>query len=153
VKKSEQPKADQVKIAAPVKVDSIAKRPTVSGFSFNTDEPHSALVILTKVDGVYANEAKNAFDRYCRGRGVSATILNLDAANKLVVIKPFSNLLQAGDFALQLKKIAGSQIIPWLTADKYSFSIISDSNLEVLKSNPDLAAYKRFLDQNLPGKF
>jgi hypothetical protein len=79
--------------------------------------------------------------------------LNLDATTKLLIIKPFSNLLGAGDFALQLKKVAGSQIIPWLTADKYSFSVISDSNLEVLKTNPDIAAYKRFLDQNLPGKF
>ena len=77
----------------------------------------------------------------------------LDADNKLVLIKPFDNAQAAIDYINQVKPKAASEIIPWLKAEKYSFSIITDQNLEILKSNPDLTAYKLFLDQNLPGKF
>ena len=39
------------------------------------------------------------------------------------------------------------------TFDKYSFSLITDNNLEVLLNKKDLLQYKKFLEQNLPGKF
>jgi len=40
-----------------------------------------------------------------------------------------------------------------LPAGKYSFVIITDQNLELLKTNKDVAAYRRFLETNFPGKF
>jgi hypothetical protein len=49
--------------------------------------------------------------------------------------------------------LASKEIIPWLKADKYSFTIISDKNLEVLKTKPDLNNYKMFLEQNSKLKF
>jgi hypothetical protein len=115
------------------------------------------MIILNKVDVVFGNETKNAFARYNSEKYYNKTFeissVPLDADNKLVLIKPFENAQAAIDYIKDAKPKAATEIIPWLKADKYSFSIISDQNLEVLKANPDLTAYKLFLEQNLPGKF
>jgi tetratricopeptide (TPR) repeat protein len=144
----------------PVKADSVVTKKTVRpilAFSFNAAAPHYVMIILNKVDVVFGNEAKNAFDRYNSEKFYNKTFelstIPLDADNKLVLIKPFDNAQAAIDYINQVKPKAASEIVPWLKAEKYTFSIITDQNLEVLKSNPDLTAYKLFLDQNLPGKF
>jgi hypothetical protein len=143
----------------PVKVDSVAKKnvaPLIP-FAFNSETPHYVMIILNKVDVVFGNEAKNAFARYNREKFYNKTFdlntITLDAENKLLLIRPFANAQAAVEYVQQTKPKAAAEIIPWLKADKYSFSIISETNLEILKSNPDLTAYKLFLDQNLPGKF
>jgi len=146
-------------VAPVTKKDSVTKKtvaPLVP-FAFNAETPHYVMIILNKVDVVFGNEAKNAFARYNREKFYNKTFelntITLDAENKLLLIQPFANAQAAIDYVQQTKPKAAGEIIPWLKADKYSFSIISEANLEILKSNPDLAAYKLFLDQNLPGKF
>jgi tetratricopeptide (TPR) repeat protein len=158
-------KADTASVAKPVtnlptKTDSVVTKKTakpILAFSFNAAAPHYVMIILNKVDVVFGNEAKNAFARYNSEKYYNKTFevntIPLDADNKLVLIKPFDNAQAAIDYINQVKPKAANEIVPWLKADKYSFSIITDQNLEVLKSNPDLTAYKLFLDQNLPGKF
>jgi hypothetical protein len=143
----------------PIKSDSVAKKnvaPLVP-FAFNAETPHYVMIILNKVDVVFGNEAKNAFTRYNTEKFYNKTFelntITLDAENKLLLIRPFANAQAATEYVQQTKPKAAGEIIPWLKADKYSFSIISEQNLEILKSNPDLVAYKLFLDQNLPGKF
>ncbi len=142
-----------------LKVDTVAKKTITPPppFAFNAEAPHYVIIILNKVDVVFGNEAKNAFTRYNSEKFYNKTFelstINLDADNKLLVIKPFANAQAAIDYIQQTRPRAASEIVPWLKADKYSFSVISEQNLEILKSSPDLAAYKRFLDQNLPGKF
>jgi hypothetical protein len=115
------------------------------------------MIILTNVDVVFGNETKNAFARYNSGKFYNKTfelnLVDLDTNHKLVLIKPFQNAQAAIDYINSVKPLAGSEIVPWLKPDKYSFSIITDQNLEILKTNPDLTTYKLFLDQNLPGKF
>ncbi len=81
------------------------------------------------------------------------SLVNLDAENRLVLIKPFTNAQAAIEYVQKTKPLAASEIMPWLKADKYSFSIITDTNLEILKTNPDITNYKKFLDQYIPGKF
>ena len=141
-----------------IKTDSVGKKMVapIIPFAFNAGAPHYVMIILNKVDGVFGNEAKNAFTRYNREKFYNKTfdlsLQPLDADNKLLVIQPFENAQAAADYVRQVKAKAASEIIPWLKADKYSFSIISEQNLQLLKSNPDLSAYKIFLDQNLPGK-
>ena len=144
----------------PAKTDSIVTKKTakpILAFSFNAASPHYVMIILNKVDVVFGNETKNAFARYNSekfyNKSFELSTIPLDADNKLVLIKPFDNAQAAIDYINQVKPKAANEIIPWLKADKYSFSIITDQNLEILKSNPDLTAYKLFLDQNLPGKF
>jgi outer membrane protein assembly factor BamD (BamD/ComL family) len=142
-----------------VRVDSVTKKTVapVLAFSFNPQAPEYVMIILNKVDVVFGNETKNAFARYSSEKYYNKTFeissVPLDADNKLVLIKPFENAQAAIDYIKDAKPKAATEIIPWLKADKYSFSIISDQNLEVLKANPDLTAYKLFLEQNLPGKF
>jgi outer membrane protein assembly factor BamD (BamD/ComL family) len=158
-------KADTAAVKKPVtnlptKTDSVVTKKTAKpmlAFSFNAAAPHYVMIILNKVDVVFGNEAKNAFARYNSEKYYNKTFevntIPLDPDNKLVLIKPFDNAQAAIDYINLVKPKAASEIVPWLKADKYSFSIITDQNLEVLKSNPDLTAYKLFLDQNLPGKF
>jgi hypothetical protein len=146
-------------VAQPVKVDSVTKKNAarITAFAFNAQAPHYAMIILNKVDVVFGNETRNAFARYNSEKYYNKTFelstVNLTDDIKLVLIKPFDNAQAAIDYIRDVKPKAASEIIPWLKADKYSFSIISDQNLELLKSNPDLTAYKLFLDQNLPGIF
>jgi tetratricopeptide (TPR) repeat protein len=158
-------KADTAAVKKPVttlptKTDSVVTKKTakpILAFSFNAAAPHYVMIILNKVDVVFGNETKNAFARYNSEKYYNKTFelstVPLDADNKVVLIKPFDNAQAAIDYINQARPKAASEIIPWLKAGKYSFSIITDQNLEVLKSNPNLTAYKLFLDQNLPGKF
>ncbi len=156
-------KADTVSVKNPVtnsvKVDSITRKTAVPilSYSFNAQAPHYVMIILKKVDVVFGNETRNAFARYNSEKYYNKTFelntIDLDSTTKLVLIKPFDNAQAAIDYINDVKPKAASEIVPWLKADKYSFSIITDQNLEILKSNPDLTTYKLFLEQNLPGKF
>ena len=115
------------------------------------------MIILNKVDNVFGNEAKNAFNRYNKERYYNLPLTNqvvpLDADNKLLLIGNFSNILQATEYVQKAISLAPREIIPWLKADKYSFTIISEKNLEVLKNKLDLSNYKDFLEKNSGLKF
>lgn len=134
----------------------VAHKPS-SVFTYNTDAPHYALVILNKVDVVFGNEARNAFNRYngenYYNQPLDIQLLDWNADTKLLLIGNFVNAQAAIDYVQQAKGLAATQIVPWLKGDKYSFSIISNQNLEALKTHPDLKAYEQFLAQNLPVKF
>ena len=142
-------------------VDSLTKNPPrpkiASPFTHIPDAPHYVVVILNKVDVVFGNEAKNAFFRYNRekfyNQPLQITTFDADADNKLLLIGSFANAQAAADYVQKTKPVSGTEIIPWLKGDKYTFSIISDKNLELLKTNPDLVNYKKFIEQYFPGKF
>jgi hypothetical protein len=59
-------------------------------------------------------------------------------------MKGFENAAVAMDYMQKTQSVAATQIVPWLPAGKYSFLIISDDNLEVLKNNQDLEGYRKF---------
>lgn len=171
------PATDTLVKKAPTKkpADTIAKAPVVkkpatdtvakkkeppkpaSIYSFAPETPHYAVMILDKVDPVFVNEARNAFFRYTReryyGQPLDAQILPLTADTKLLLITGFANAQAATDYAQRAKAIAQTEIVPWLTGNKYTFSIISAANLEILKGTTNLAEYKKFLEAYLPGKF
>ena len=115
------------------------------------------MVVLNKIDNVYGNETKNAFNRYNKERYYNLPLTNeiipLDAENKLLLIGKFSNILQATEYTQKTVHLASKEIIPWLKADKYSFTIITGNNLEVLKSKLDIGNYRKFLEQNSGLKF
>jgi tetratricopeptide (TPR) repeat protein len=142
-------------------VDSLTKNPPLpkiaSPFTHIPEAPHYVVVILNKVDVVFGNEAKNAFFRYNRekfyNQPLQITTFDADADNKLLLIGSFANAQAAADYVQKTKPLSGTEIIPWLKGDKYSFSIISDKNLELLKTNHDLVNYKKFIEQYFPGKF
>jgi TolA-binding protein len=126
-------------------------------FTYQPTEPHLVVVLLNKVDVVFGNEAKNAFARYNKekygNRTLDLNVIPLDENVKLLSIGSFANIQDAVDYVQVAKPAAASEIVPWLKADKYSFSLISESNLQLLLQNKDLANYQKFLDKNLPVKF
>jgi outer membrane protein assembly factor BamD (BamD/ComL family) len=136
---------------------NIPPPPIPSAYTYNANASHFVVVVLNKVDNVFGNEAKNAFNRYNKERyynlPLTAQVLPLDGDNKLLLIGNFSNILQATEYTQKVMPLAPKEIVPWLKADKYSFTIISDTNLEVLKTKLDLNTYKNFLEQNSGLKF
>lgn len=156
------PKNDMVIIPPKHIVDTTARKPIVqpkasSVYKFDAGMKHYAMIILDKVDPLFVNEVKNAFNRYNKevyyNQTYDITTVDFDADKKLVLIGNFANAQEVVDYIQKSKRIAANEIIPWLKADKYSFSIMTDTNLPILLDKKDLGQYKQFLDQNLPGKF
>ena len=136
---------------------ALVQKKAASGYTFDPAAKHYTMIILDKVDPLFVNEAKNAFSRYnlenYYNQTFQITVSDLDSTRKLLLIGDFTNAQDAVDYAMKAKRNAPNEIVPWLKPEKYSFWIMTDSNLEVLKNNKDLALYRKFLDQNLPGKF
>ena len=138
-----------------VKKDSVRTNIPTS-FSFNVEAKHSVVIIMNKVDPVYVTESRNAFNRYNQqnfsGKSIEITNQQLNDSIKLVVMSGFDNAAVALGYMQDVQAVAPKQIVPWLPAGKYSFVIISNDNLEVLKNNQDLEGYKRFHERYLkPG--
>ena len=144
----------------PVIKDTVVKTApaiVVKSFVFKPADPHFVIVVLDKVDPVYASEAKNAFNRYNRekfyNKPIEMSSLKMDERYNLVLQGPFSDANAAVNYIDQVRPVTNSRILPWLNADKYSFLVISAENLEVLKTSLDMTAYKQLIQQAFPGKF
>ena len=142
------PKIDSVKKAAP---------PLTSGpFVMALSSPHFVLMVLDKVDQVYVNEAKNAFIRYNKenyyGQPININKDVLDADHSLLVISSFPDAATALLYYDKIKKNAASEV-SWLPANKYSFLIITDENLQLLKTNKNIPGYKALLNTQFPNRF
>ena len=140
-----------------VQPQEIKPQPVTNGtFTFVAEEPQNVVMILDKVDPVYISEARNAFNRYNREKFSGQTIdIARDAFDKdrnFLIFSKFPDAKTAIVYADRLKKNAPSEI-SWLPANKYSFVIISDANLQVLKANKDLAGYIKLLNTKYPGKY
>lgn len=142
-----------------IKKDTSYKIPPVAvsaGFKLEPEKPHFVVMILDKVDGVYINEAKNAFNRFNRESYLTQKIvINRDAIDNervLLLFAPFEDLATAVAYYDKIKKAAPREV-SWLSAGKYSFLVISDSNLEVLKTNKDLEGYRQLMNKNFENKF
>ncbi|OJY98131.1 MAG: hypothetical protein BGP13_10795 [Sphingobacteriales bacterium 40-81] len=150
--------APKATAARPAIDSSMLKKPVVkqSGFTYNPAEPHFVAIVLNKVDVVYVNEVRNAFNRYnresYRAQPIEISIEALDDNNKLILMSDFSDAAAALEYVERTKKVAGAQIVPWLAADKYYLTIISPANLDVLRTNKNLDIYKNFVQSNYPGQ-
>ena len=135
------------KLAPPIKNAS---------FSFDPTGPQNVVMVLTKVDPVYSSEARNAFNRFNSQSGGTNKIQivkdTLDSERTLLVFSQFEGADIAIKYLDKIKQAAPSQI-SWLPAQKYTFYIISDSNLRLLKENKDLKSYLDLLNKKYPGKF
>jgi outer membrane protein assembly factor BamD (BamD/ComL family) len=128
-----------------------------SVFSLTPDKPHAVILVLNKVDPVYVSEAKNAFSRFNTENYYSQSLTTDNASLadtlKTVVISGFATDKDAADYLQKVKALSPREIIPWLPANKYTFLIISATNLELLLNNKDMPAYRKFLSAAYPGKF
>ena len=156
-------KPEVVKMTVPVIVKSVMtdsiKTPSIyinKSFTLSPEKPHFVAMILDKVDGVYVNEAKNAFARFNKESmatiNVSINRDTIDASKSLLLFQPFANAAEALKYFDRIKKAAASEV-SWLQPAKYSFIIISDDNLLLLKTNKDIISYKQLLNTNFGNKF
>jgi TolA-binding protein len=128
-----------------------------TSYSFDPALPHSVVIVMDKVDGVYVSESRNAFNRYNKEKFYNKVIdisnLNLNDTTKLVVMTNFENAATALDYLEKTRKVAAREIVPWLPGGKYHFILISSPNLEILKTTGNIQEYRKFLLQSFPGKF
>ncbi|GAB4092435.1 tetratricopeptide repeat protein [Flaviaesturariibacter terrae] len=138
-----------------VVVKPVAAPPVTAGpYRFSADSGHYAVVILNKVDIVFVNEARNAFSRYnaTAGTTTDSRIETLNNDVKLLLIGPFVTAKAAIDYVQSVKPIAPSQIVPWLKASSYSYTILSQANFNAVMNAKSLDAYLKFIEPKLPVK-
>jgi hypothetical protein len=146
-----------VLVDAPMqKLEPVKIAPT-NQYAFNANDPHFVAVVLDKVDGIFAGEAKNAFNRFNREQYSNQNLAigneNIQANLQLVLVGPFANAGDAVGYINKAKPQAASRIVPWLAPEKYSFLILSGANLTVLKSKKDIQEYRSFLHGVFPDIF
>jgi hypothetical protein len=151
-------KVEQVVVPPTViKKDSITVKPLIAPFTFKPDDKYYAAVLLTKVDLVWVNETKNAFSIYNRtkyyNKQFEYTVTEINPEYRMLLIGIFDNAQQSVEYIQTVKPVSNSTIVPWLKPDKYSFTVISAANLEILKTQKDVNLYQQFIEKNLPGKF
>lgn len=125
-------------------------------YVYNPNETYLVLMVFEQIDQVYRNEARIAFQRYN-----NASRGGQDIFLKLYEPKDEMNWLEIGPFATlgssmgYYDEIAPnmSKITPWLASSKYQLLIISENNLEMLKTRKDLSEYLLFIRQYVKGKF
>lgn len=145
----------KVVVSEPVKPKEVQEvNITVSGYTHKPQIAHYIAFIMTKVDPVYVSEAKNAFNRYNRENGTPLTLSNVSLTDdtKLLLFNKFDNAGAAMQYLEKAQKLATTDIIPWLTPNKYFFILITEENLEVLKSAKNIGPYRDFLKKVYPGK-
>jgi hypothetical protein len=152
-------------VVAPVIAPPVAKQgppankpPRKPGeYYFDSTTRHYTAIILDKVDPLFVTEVKNAYFRFNHEHFGTKTFninsVDLDASHRLVLIGDFATAREALNYLQLAKQSAASEVMPWLKPEKYSFSIITDDNLPLLLEKKDLEQYRKFLVQNLPGKF
>ncbi len=140
------------------KIDTV-KVPEIfinKSFTLQPDKPQYVAMILDKVDAVYVNEAKNAFTRFNKESMATINVVinkdALDAEKSLLLFSAFDDAGKAMQYFDKIKRAAPSEV-SWLQPAKYSFIIISDANLQLLKTNKDLASYRQLLNANFGNKF
>ena len=128
-----------------------------SSYGFNPAEPQYLVILFNKVDPVFTNEARTAFNRYNMefnsDKKINLTSFTLSADYGFLLIGPFNNAEAANGYFDQIRPVVSSRIIPWLTRNKYSFSIISESNLSIIKNKKNVPAYTSFIHQYFPDKY
>lgn len=146
------PKTDTAALKAPVLAEKKAK-----GYFFDPKEQHMVVLVLDKVDVVYINEARIALSRYNKekyyNQPLEVLTVPLNDNIKLVQIKSFSDAVAALSYLEKTRSVAATEIFSWLPADKYSFILLTESNLEVLMEQKKMDAYLKFLKESIPGKF
>jgi len=151
--------ADTIKKQIQPAVDTTSKvnHPIVSGdYIFDSTAQHNVAMLLDKVDPTFVNEAKNAMDRYnaekFRAQGIIVTKQVFDNGQSLLIFSIFTNDKAAMQYLYNLKKAAPDEI-SWLPANKYSFFIISNDNLQRLTIKRDIATYKKLLNGIYQNRF
>ncbi|MFY7840499.1 MAG: tetratricopeptide repeat protein, partial [Lacibacter sp.] len=161
VEKTDRNNAGKITIAPKPAKDTTTLKPikeakAETAYIYNSNEPYTVLIYFDQVDPVYISEAKNAFQRYNNSSHAGETIgLKVNDAEKeklWMEMGMFSDVTIAMGYMDEWKKNA-RQIVPWLAESKYNFIVISERNLELLKTRKNMEEYKLFLRQHIKDKF
>lgn len=129
---------------------------TSGTYVIEPDKPHYVAMIFENVDFVYVREAKTALERFNRNNFYKDNITvardMLDQQKNILLFSPFADAMSALSYMSKVKKAAPVEI-SWLQPNKYSFIIISDKNLQVLKENKNLQQYRDLLNNNFGKNF
>jgi tetratricopeptide (TPR) repeat protein len=141
-------------------IDKVLDKPVTivekKGFNFKPEDEQFVAVILTKVDYMFVNEAKNAFNRFNKQKhynlqiGISNFALN--DSTTIILQGPFENAAAAFNY-IEITKPQSGKIIPWITGDKYHYTLLSNSNIELIKTIKEAETYKAFMKAIFPDKF
>ncbi|MBS4042811.1 MAG: tetratricopeptide repeat protein [Chitinophagaceae bacterium] len=125
-------------------------------FSKDLNAPHYAVLLLTDVENAFINETKKSLDSFNVGHPTTKDILiqslKLNRQYTLMLIGPLSNATMSM-YYIEYVQPKMNTILPWMPLSKYSFSLISLNNLEILKANNNMEKYKVFLKSIFPDKF
>jgi len=141
---------DTVSLKTPV----IEKK--IEGFQFDVNDKYFVLMLLKNIDIVYINEAKRALTRYhSTNMPEKEIVIRQDKIEEtpFFELSTFNNAGDAIEYMEKIKKIGTTEIFSWLPAEKYSFIIISPSNLKLMMEEKKLDTYYQYLRKQLPGKF
>lgn len=141
--------------------DSAARAPIVNPalrtYVHLPESPHYVVVVLNKVDNVFGNEARNAFIRYNKEKWYNTPLelqlQPLGPDDRLLLIGEFATAALAINYVQKASVAAPREIVPWLKAERYSFTILSAANLPLLQEKADLPAYRRFLESHVTEKW
>ncbi len=126
-------------------------------FSFVATDSQYVVIILDKVDRVFVNETRSAFNQYNRqhfyNQPINIASSALNEQYNVLLFGPFENAHKAMAYLNKTKPDVPTQILSWLQTNKYSFSIISNANWQLLNENKDINKYQQMLKLALPGKF
>ncbi len=144
---------------ATVKTDSTLVTPERlirEDFVLEPNALHYVAMVLDKVDIVYVNEAARALQRY-NGESYYTKTLKVDkdtisTEKALVLVGSFTDADAAFKYYQKIR-IAAPREVSWLPAEKYSFIILSENNLPVLKKNKNLTGYLKLLNSNYDNAF
>ena len=141
---------------SPVVTPAAPPPPVAGNYNFNPTAVHLVVMVLDKVDGVYVTESKNAFDRYNRTNFYSTPITivkePLNGDINILTFSSFANAEEALAYYDKVKRAAPREV-SWLPAAKYSFVIITEDNLQVLKTTKNITDYKKLLNTQYPNRF
>jgi hypothetical protein len=147
-KEIKQPEIKNAIVAAPVLNKT---------YSFNPADTQYVVVMMKNVDPIFITEGRNAFNRYNQesysGQNIEIYNRKINGDFNFLMCGPFTNAGAAIGYVDRTKPLAKTRIIPWLTPDKYSFSIISNANMKILIDTQDIDGYNAFIHQVFPDKF
>ncbi len=126
-------------------------------YQFDPSDTQYVVVVLNNVDPIFVTESRNAFNRYNQDnyseQRVEVFNRRINAQYTFLMFGPFVNAREAIMYIDKTRPLTNTRIIPWLTPDKYRFSIISNANMNVLISKQDIEGYHTFMHDIFPDKF
>jgi outer membrane protein assembly factor BamD (BamD/ComL family) len=153
----QKPVTDTVKKEVVTMPKPVVNKPVLVGnYVFDTTKTYTVMVVYNKVDVMWMGEARKAFERYNReyhnSKGLTVNNDIVADTIRVTTIANFENATKAYAYLTEIKTYSRSEILNWLTTDKYSFSLISNENLEILRKVNNWQEYDLFIRKMMPGK-